>query len=158
MKENVKALGLEIGPWLKDLKDALYKEQDPDSEFEVLLDENKNLKKIFILGELSKKIALITRGQKITYIVDVVFNKSNIDKIIEFAKDSDHLYIEASFLHKDYAFAEKKFHLTSKQAGYLAAMAKAKQFTIFHFSPRNIGYEKHLYYEARQEYEKQTLG
>ncbi|MFH2044963.1 MAG: MBL fold metallo-hydrolase [Pseudomonadota bacterium] len=151
IKENVEALGLEIGPWLKNLKDALFKQQDPDSEIEVCTNENK---KKFILGELSKKIVLITEGQKITYIGDVAFNKYNIDKIIEFAKDSDHLYIEASFMHKDCALAEKKFHLTARQAGYLAAMAKTKQFTIFHFSPRNFGYEKDLYNEAKEEYEK----
>lgn len=154
IKENVEALGLEIGPWLRNLKDALFKRQDPNSEFEIYSGKKKDIKRIFILGELSEKIVLITPGQKITYIGDVAFNKSNIDKIIEFAKGSDYLYIEASFLNKDSALAEKKFHLTARQAGYLAAMAKAKLFTIFHFSPRNIGNERLLYREARQEYEK----
>ncbi len=158
IKENVESLGLEIGPWLRNLKDALLKQQKPDSEFEICSVENKVVKKKFILGELSEKIALITQGQKITYIGDAAFNKSNIDKITEFAKDSDHLYIEAGFLHKDCALAEKKLHLTAKQAGYLAAMAKAKLFDIFHFSPRNIGLESLLYHEARQEYEKHMSG
>ncbi|MGB5158835.1 ribonuclease Z [Desulfobacterium sp. N47] len=154
IKKNVESLGLEIGPWLRNLKDALYKQQDPDSVFEVCSGENKTVNKKFNLGELSEKIVLITRGQKITYIADTAFNKSNTDKIIEFAKDSDYLFIEASFLHKDCELAEKKLHLTARQAGYLAAMAKAKLFTIFHFSPRNIGQERLLYQEARQEYEK----
>lgn len=154
IKENVESLGLEIGPWLRNFKDALFTQQDPDSEFEICSGENNAAKKKFILGELSKKIALITQGQKITYIVDVAFNKSNIDNIIGFAKDSDYLYIEACFLHKDLALAEKKSHLTAKQAGYLAAMAKVKQIAVFHFSPRNIGYESLLHQEARQEYEK----
>ncbi|MBU4036943.1 MAG: ribonuclease Z, partial [Proteobacteria bacterium] len=86
IKERLEPLGLKIGPWLKNLKDALYKQQDPDSEFEIYSDENKTVKKIFNLGELSEKIVSITRGQKITYIVDVAFNKSNTDKIIEFAQ------------------------------------------------------------------------
>jgi ribonuclease Z len=87
--------------------------------------------------------------------VDFAFGKPNPDKIIEFAKNSDHLYIETSFLDRDRELAEKKFHLTARQAGYIAAKADVKQYTIFHFSPRNIDCEELLLREARQEYEKQ---
>jgi len=158
LKENVASLGLEIGPWLREFKEALFNEQDSDSEFEVHTGKTRTAGRKFILGELSEKIALINPGQKITYIVDVAFGKPNPDKIIEFAKDSDHLYIEASFLDSDRELAEKKFHLTAGQAGYIAAKADAKQYTIFHFSPRNIDYEELLLSEARQEYEKQKPG
>jgi ribonuclease Z len=155
LKENVASLGLEIGPWLREFKEALFNGQDSDSEFEVHTGKTKTAGRRFILGELSEKIALITPGQKITYIVDVAFDKPNPDKIIEFAKNSDHLYIEASFLDRDRELAEKKFHLTARQAGYIAAKADVKQYTIFHFSPRNTGCEELLLSEARQAYEKQ---
>jgi ribonuclease Z len=158
LKENVASLGLEIGPWLREFKEALFNAQDPDSEFEVHTDKAKTAGRRFILGELSEKIALITPGQKITYIVDVAFSKPSPDKIIEFAKNSDHLYIEASFLDRDRELAEKKFHLTAGQAGYIAAKAEVKQYTIFHFSPRNTDCEELLLREAREEYEKQKSG
>jgi len=155
LKENIASLGLEIGPWLREFKEALFNAQDPDSEFEVHTRKTKTAGRKFILGELSEKIALITPGQKITYIVDVAFGKPNPDKIIEFAKNSDHLYIEASFLDRDRELAEKKFHLTAGQAGYIAAKADVKQYTIFHFSPRNIDCEELLLREARQAFENQ---
>ena len=155
LKDNVTSLGLEIGPWLRTFKEALFNQQDPDSEFEICTGHGKTSADRYILGELTDKIAVITPGQKITYIVDAACSKSNLDKIIEFAGESDHLYIEASFLDKDRELAEKKLHLTARQAGYIAAKAKAKQFTIFHFSPRNINSENLLYEEARQAYEKQ---
>ncbi len=152
IKDNVISLGLEIGPWLRIFKEALFNQQDPDSEFKICTGQGKTYTNSYILGELADKIAVITPGQKITYIVDAACSKSNLEKIIDFADESDHLYIEASFLDKDRALAEKKLHLTAKQAGYIAAKAKAKQFTIFHFSPRNIYCENLLYEEARQEY------
>lgn len=154
LKDNVESLGLEIGSWLRDFKEALFNGKDPDSEFEVRTGKSKTAGGKFKLGELSEKIAIISPGQKITYIVDVAFDKPNPDKIIEFAKNSDHLYIEASFLDRDRELAEKKFHLTARQAGYIAAKACVKQYSIIHFSPRNIDCEEILLREARQEYEK----
>jgi ribonuclease Z len=155
LKENLESLGLEIGPWLREFKEALFNKKDPDSEFEVGSGSGGKPSCKFILGELADKIALITSGQKITYIVDAACSRSNTDKIIQFANESDHLYIEASFLDKDRNLAEKKFHLTAMQAGHIAAGAKVKQFTIFHFSHRYTYSENLLYQEAVQEYEKE---
>ena len=153
IKDRVIALGLEIGPWLKEFKQALFNHQDPDSEFKVRYGKNNKEKK-FILGDLSKQIALITPGQKITYIADVVYNNYNKEKIIEFAKNSDHLFIEAAFLENDRDIAEKKYHLTARQAGSLAGKANIKQYTLFHFSPRYTGKEYLLIKEAQAAFEK----
>ncbi len=154
IKDKVIALGLEIGPWLKEFKESLFNHKDPDSEFEVKF--GKKDKKRFILGDLSNKIALITPGQKVTYITDVVYSKSNVEKIVEFAKNSDHLFIEAAFLEKDRDIAKRKYHLTARQAGTLAGKAMVKQFTLFHFSPRYTGKERLLEKEARDAFENQT--
>lgn len=152
-KDSLDPLGLETGPWLYKFKQALFNHQPPDSEFEADLGKGRDGKKKFILGDLAKQIALITPGQKLTYIVDVVYNESNVSKIIKFAKDTDHLFIEASFLDKDRNIAKTKNHLTARQAGTIAARARAKQFTIFHFSPRYTGQEQALQEEAREAYE-----
>jgi len=156
IKDRVIALGLEIGPWLKEFKQALFNGQDPDSEFKVPYGKDNKEKK-FILGNLSKQIALITPGQKITYIADVVYNNYNKEKIIEFAKNSDHLFIEAAFLENDRDMAEKKYHLTARQAGKLAGKADIKQYTLFHFSQRYTGKEYLLIEEARAAFEKYKI-
>jgi len=143
LKDGVTKLGLEVGPWLKDFKQALFDNQDPDSKFEVSCGKTNQQKKTFVLGDLTKQIALITPGQKISYIADLVYNESNVEKVVELVKDSDHLFIEASFLEKDRDVAEKKCHLTARQAGIIAGMSGVKQVTPFHFSPRYVG-QAHL--------------
>jgi len=152
MKDRVSDLGLEIGPWLKELKEALFNNKDADSEFVVGPDKKHRRKKSFVLGDLAKQIALITPGQKVSYIADVVYSKSNVEKIIELVKDSDHLFIEAAFLEKDRDIAEKKCHLTAWQAGSIAGKARVKQMTPFHFSPRYQGQAHILEKEAMDAY------
>ena len=110
-------------------------------------------KKTFELGRLTDQIAIITPGQKIAYVTDVVYNDANTEKITEFARNADHLFIEAAFLDCDREMAREKCHLTARQAGELAARAKANQFTIFHFSPRYLGQEDLLYREASEAFE-----
>ena len=48
-------------------------------------------------------------------------------------------FCEAGFLEKDRDRAEERAHLTARQAGELARLAKAGRLKIFHFSPK---YEK----------------
>ena len=109
--------------------------------------------KQFILGDLANKIARITPGQKISYITDVVDSKDNRKRIVEFVKDSNHLFIEAAFMNIHRGIAREKNHLTAHQAGLLAAEAGAKEFTVFHFSPRYTGQEQQMRAEARKAYE-----
>lgn len=151
VREGLSALGLETGPWLSRFKQALYRQSDPDSDFEAEI-EGQRQKRQFKLGELAEKIALITPGEKITYISDVAYSDANEEKIVEFAKNASHFFIEAAFLDKDRAIAKEKFHLTARQAGELAAKSGAKQFTVFHFSPRYLGQESLLYQEATEAY------
>jgi ribonuclease Z len=150
-KDRVDALGLHTGPWLTHFKQAIYEGKDLKSEFEIPSEADKIQR--FKLGELTEKIAMISPGQRIAYIADAAFTPANREKIISLAKDSDRLFIEAAFLetHKD--IAAEKNHLTARQAGVMAARAGAKQFTIFHFSPRYIGQEDLLQKEARKAYE-----
>jgi ribonuclease Z len=153
IKEHLAPLGLEIGPWLKQFKQALYEDNDPDLEFEVVCGKENRSRK-FLIGDLARQIALITPGQKVSYIADVVYSESNAEKIIALAKDSDHLFIEAAFLEKHRDTALKKHHLTATQAGTLARQAGAKQITPFHFSPRYTGQESLLYAEVMEAFSR----
>ena len=151
IKEGLKQLGLVPGPWLSEFKQALYNRIDPAAKIEVDTPGQRG-KVTFALGNLSGQIARITAGQKITYITDVVYSDANRNKIVEFARDSNHLFIEAPFLEKDRLIANQKHHLTARQAGELAARAGAKHFDIFHFSPRYTDQESMLYKEALEAY------
>ena len=151
-KDRVDALGLHTGAWLTEFKHALYDERDPDSEIKITTGQGKI--QHFKLGELTQQIAMITPGQKISYIADVAYNPTNEGKIISLVKNSDHLFIEAAFSEAHRDIAEEKHHLTARQAGELAARAEAKQFTVFHFSPRYLGQERLLYREATEAFER----
>ncbi len=153
VKESVSDLGLEIGPWLNDFKKALFNNQHPDSEFEINDGEKHLRQKKFVLGDLADRIARITPGQKISYVADVMYSPSNVEKMLKLAKFADHLFIEAAFLEKDKDMAKKKYHLTAWQAGSIAAKARVKQLTPFHFSPRYTGSGHLLEAEAKAAYE-----
>ncbi|MDJ0986308.1 MAG: MBL fold metallo-hydrolase [Desulfobacterales bacterium] len=149
-KDALNELDLQTGPWLTDFKQALYAGADPASEIEVIT--GSDMIRHFTLGELADHIAMVTPGQKISYIADVAYTPANADKIISLAQDSDHLFIEAAFLDAQQDLAAEKHHLTARQAGELAACCGARQFTIFHFSPRYLGQEDLLYQEAEAAY------
>ena len=153
-KDRLEALGLEVGPWIMDFKQALFAGNDPSSIFQVIDTKHPQRRISYELGWLSREIAAITAGQKITYITDAAFSKANIDKIVDLAKGSDQLFIEAAFLETHRDIAEDKFHLTAWQAGTLAAMANVRQFTIFHYSPRYTGQEDLLTEEAIRAYHR----
>lgn len=157
-KDAVLELGLDLGPWLKDFKLALFSNQEQSSEFIVRCGKENSEKKRFALGDLAQKIAIIAPGQKITYIADVGFSSSNAKKIIAFAKDADQFFVESVFLDKDRELAEKKHHLTARQAGTLAGLARAKHFILFHFSPRYTGQAHLLQQEAMDAYKEAVLG
>jgi len=150
IKEKLFEFGLETGPWLREFKETLYADINSNREFKVPMGGDDKKVKKFPLKDLAKKIALITPGQKITYITDVIYSRFNINKIVELAKGSDHLFIEAAFLDQDKSPASEKYHLTAKQAGIIAGMARVKRFTIFHFSPRYTGMEHLLHEEAER--------
>jgi ribonuclease Z len=150
MKDRLKELGIPVGPWLGKFKDALYGAQAPETAFEIVWKGAGNGCRTFRLGELAEQIACVSPGQKVAYIVDVIFSAENAAKIVEFARDADHLFIEAAFLDAELEIALKKSHLTARQAGWLAREANVKQLTVFHFSPRHAHDAHRLYREAHE--------
>jgi ribonuclease Z len=153
-KAELQDHGITVGPWLNDLKQALFDNKPADSIFEIPVSQASPHGRCFKLGELSSRIAKITPGQKIGYITDVRYTPENLKKIIPFVQGVDHLFIEAAFsdAHADIAFT--KNHLTARQAGEICGKAGAKRFTIFHFSPRYSKTEMLLYKEAEDAYQK----
>jgi ribonuclease Z len=152
LKEGLKALGLPVGPWLNGFKEAVYRETDPDTNFFVTLQEKGGVlrQEEFLFGELTRKIARISPGQKITYITDVAGHEANRTKMVDLARKSNLLFIEAPFLESEMEAARRKYHLTARDAGEIARDAEVSAFRLFHFSPRYKGREAEFEKEARE--------
>jgi ribonuclease Z len=150
IKEGLNELGLQVGPWLREFKQAIYEEGDPARNFKaVWQNKDKTIRqKDFALCDLKEKITMISPGQKITYIADMIGSPENIAKAVDLARDSTTLFIEAAFLDKDKDMAKRKYHLTAKEAGMVARKAGVKGLRLFHFSPRYFGQENELIQEA----------
>lgn len=140
-------MGLPVGPWLSDFKKALREHMAEDRSLDTEIRTFEINKKYYSLDEL-KHIASITKGQKISYVMDTSPVEENIEKIIQFVKGSDILFCEAYFLQRDIERAIERHHLTAAIAGRIAKEAGVGNLTIMHFSPKYRHSEYELYREA----------
>jgi ribonuclease Z len=154
--EALAALELQPGPWLQSMKTALYNGESPDTEITAQT-SGRRPPQTFRLADLTAKIAIITPGQKVSYVADVGYTKKNADLILAHSHHADHLFIEAAFMDEHRDIARLKNHLTARQAGTLAGLARVKQFTPFHFSPRYTDRGHLLEAEARLAYQTALL-
>ncbi len=149
IKQGLLNLGLPMGPWINRFKQALYEQKPLDEAFEITWEDAGTPKaKKFKFGELTEKIAIISPGQKIVYITDVIGSDTNKEIIINFAKNATQLFIEAAFIEQHKEIAKQKYHLTAQEAGDIAGKAAVKKMSVFHFSPRYIHAEKAVRDEA----------
>jgi ribonuclease Z len=151
LKNRLEARGLRVGPWLTDLKDAVLRDDPPETPIRAQCEEG-NAKQVacLTLGELREDMLRIVAGQKIAYVTDADYNRENHDRIVRLAHGADMLFIEAVFLDEDADLARDKRHLTAGQAGRIARDAAVKGLTVFHFSPRYQGREAALRREAEE--------
>jgi ribonuclease Z len=132
IRTELEKMGLPAGPWLNRLKQMIYEKVNPDTIIEV----PGKPKTLLPLRSLKEKIVRISPGQSLAYAADIAGTPTNLDKLAAFAQNVDHLFIEAAFSHKHQETALEKHHLTARQAGETARLCQAKQYSIFHFSPR----------------------
>lgn len=99
-----------------------------------------------ILGELQrgknivwngKKINIkdatkLVKGKKISYVSDTGYS----NKLKKYAKDSDLIICEATYLDSMHEKAKEYKHLTAKQAAKIAKESNAKKLVLTHFSQR----------------------
>jgi ribonuclease Z len=140
--------GLPVGPWLSEFKKAVREGQPEDTEFIVS-------GRPYNLGEL-RDIAIITKGQKISYVTDMAIGGQNVEKVIEFVRGSDTLYCEAYFMDKDMDRALNRFHLTAKTSGMIARRAGVKNLVVMHFSPRYLNQADSPADEAMKEFRRSS--
>ncbi len=149
-KDRLEAIGLPAGPWLNELKEAIWREEGADFRLKIpVQDGGQFQQKEYSLGRLREAVT-ITPGQRIAYVADCRYTKENAAKIIGLARGADHFFCEAAFLDEERERAQERAHLTAREAGELAREAGAQKLHIFHFSPK---YEKQtdlLYREAEK--------
>ena len=127
-KDRLLKMGLPVGPWLTEFKKAV-RESRPGERVITVGD------KAYDLGQLSG-IALITKGQKISYATDVAMSDRNEAKLVSLIAGSDVFYCEAYFLERDRERALERSHLTARTCGRLAKEAAVKKLVITHISPK----------------------
>ncbi len=154
-KVELEKRGLQIGPWLGELK-KLVKTHYKFDPHKILKPKNKNLKltvetpKGTIPIEEVFPLLIITKGEKISYVMDVAPKEENIKKLINFLRHSDILFCEAYFLHKDIDRALQRNHLTAKIVGEIARKAKVREVKILHISPKYIENPQEVYKEVER--------
>ena len=148
-KTGLEEMGLPVGPWLRELKRAVLLGLPDSTPIPVPAERGEDSgTRTFALGDLKEKAIRITRGQKIAYVVDALYNDRNAERIVDLARDADLLFIEATFAQNDAARAADRRHLTTVQAGHLARLANVRDVVPFQFSPRYAGQETQLLREV----------
>jgi ribonuclease Z len=150
-KNRLQEMGLPVGAWLRDLKQAILTEQPDESPIQIWTQSKEQVfEKHLPLGLLKQRVAQITPGQKISYIVDISYSNHNIQKVLKLVENSHRLFVETTFLQEDAAMAAEKHHLTAYQAGKIAHAARVKQLIPINFSPRYEGRRQELITEAQE--------
>ncbi len=135
-KNRLDEMGLPVGPWVAALKAAAAADAADETPIVAAWrDRHGAHERRLAFGELKHAVALVP-GQKLCYVTDVLYHAENAARIAALARDADLLFIESVFLQADADHAERKQHLTARQAGTLARAAGARGAVQFHFSPR----------------------
>lgn len=150
MKNRLEEMGVPTGPWLTELKRAVFREEPESKPFRIWWREDGGVVEKWIsIEELKRRIMQIVPGQKIVYVTDALYSDVNAEKIVSLAEGADYLFIEAPFPREDTERASLKCHLTTAQAGILAHRAGAVRVIPFHFSPKYAGMEDMLEWEVK---------
>jgi len=143
-KNRLQELGLPLGAWLRDLKQAVLRNEPEQWQMRVAWREDgAEQERVISLSELKPALHIVP-GQKIAYVTDVAWHEDNVARIIELVRNADLLYIEAAFMERDADHARRKFHLTARQSGEIARAAGVGCVIPLHLSPRYTGKEKAL--------------
>lgn len=136
-KDRLAALGVSTGPWLRELKLAILAAAPPDTMIPLRWRDRRGEHEMSrSVGELTDVILDVAPGQRIGYATDLRFSEANRHTLAALFAGVDQLFIEAVFLEADRAHAQRKNHLTARQAGQIAREVGARAVVPFHFSPR----------------------
>ena len=140
-KNRLAEMGLEPGPWLRELKALALGDAPDDTPVAARGTEGERR---LPLGLLKERVLTVAEGRKLAYVTDVGWTAGNVERIRRLAQGAWLLVIEATFLDRDRERAAARRHLTARQAGTLARLAGAERVLPFHFSPRHAEEEATL--------------
>ena len=153
-KDRLPGLGLPVGPWLRELKDAVRRGCPDNQVLTISWKAGGTSRRVRIpLGDLKAQVLRVAPGAKLAYVVDAAYHKANASRIIALARGANVLFIEAVFRAADAGIAAERRHLTAAQAGALARAAGVKRVVPFHFSSRYRGCEGQLREEVADAFE-----
>ncbi len=155
-RNHLEAVGLGVGPWLRDLKEAVLGAAPDDTPIFARWRTPEGLReRVVPLGTLRRETLDVVPGQRVVYVTDCAWTRRNVERISSLARGADTLLIEAPFLDLDRAQARARHHLTAREAGTLARLAGVRRVIPFHFSPRYaeryelLAAEVHAAFEGR---------
>jgi ribonuclease Z len=135
-KNRLAEMGLPTGPWLREARHAILTGAPDGTAIDIRWnDHHGHHAHTRALGELRGAFECV-RGTRIGYVTDARYTDANLAALDGLLADVDLLFIESVFLHADLEHAERKNHLTARQAGEIARRVRAKAVVPFHFSPR----------------------
>jgi len=136
LKKRLEEMGLQVGPWLNDLKTAILDNKPDQTPYTIFQKSGDQIEeKTFLLEYLKDRVTVCRPGQKIAYVVDIAYSPENKNRVQNLIKNSSDLFIESRFLDVDADRARIRNHLTARQAGIIARSANVKRLTTFHYSP-----------------------
>jgi ribonuclease Z len=148
-KTKLQDLGLPVGPWLRELKEAVLRGAPDDTPIRAAAPRgSRGESRVLPLGVLKEQVLQVLPGQKIAYVVDAAYTEENVRRITALAKNADILFIEACFAADESERAADRMHLTTAQAGTLGRLAGVRRLEPFHFSPRHASEEARLRQEV----------
>jgi len=153
-KDRLEEMNYPSGAWLNELKQCIYDGKPDNHVLRVPSGENGGQEKS--LRELKEELVLISPGQKISYVVDTVYNEQNKARIVDLVRDSDIFFCESPFLAEEEDRGLERCHLTARQAGLIAGEANVKQLNVFHFSGRHTFRTEQLIQEAEKAFQEKS--
>jgi ribonuclease Z len=142
-KSRLNGLGLPVGAWLRDLKQAVIDGRPGDHVLRVPVGRGSPDMREVQLADL-RELLTVTPGQKIAYVTDIADTAANRAAAVSLVRNADMLFIEAPFMQADAALAAERSHLTTGAAGMIAREARVRRVEPFHFSPRYEGEEQRM--------------
>jgi ribonuclease Z len=156
--DRLAALGLTTGAWLRDLKHAVLTGAPGDTPIDLRWrDRDGEHTAQRTVDDLRAVVLDVVAGERIGYATDLRHTEHNVEQLRALLGGVDRLYIESVFLDEDADHAERKNHLTARQAGDIARRVGARAIVPFHHSPRYEGREAELQAEALEAWRRNTL-
>ena len=136
-KDRLAMLGVHTGAWLRQLRAAVLAGAPASTPIRVRWrDRDGGHDAWRSVGELAAALLEPTAPRRIGYVTDLRYTEANLRTLDALLAGVDELFIESPFLDAERAHAERKNHLTARQAGRIARRLGAHYVVPFHFSPR----------------------